>query len=240
MLKDVVENETFARRNQIEEQRRTSKADQVYAALKESILSGKIEPGEAIDKIALCDQLGMSRFPVTTAINRLAYERLVVIEPQHGSFVAKIAIEDVREWLMIRRALESEIAAQVALQRPAGFEAELKRNLRYQLAAVEASDAAGLYKLDVEFHRLIGTSLGMTHALEILDGLHSHLERVRRLILTPPGRLPHTYEQHCKIADALLSGDAETARQAMNAHLLNTVELFEGIARQRPNLFSSD
>jgi len=27
----------------------------------------------------------MSRFPITTAIKRLAYERLVVIEPQHGS-----------------------------------------------------------------------------------------------------------------------------------------------------------
>ncbi len=98
------------------EARRSSKADHVYRDLKESILSGALEPGGAIDKLELCERLGMSRFPVSSAINRLAYERLVTIEPQHGSFVARISVEDVRERLMVRRALESEIAAQAALR----------------------------------------------------------------------------------------------------------------------------
>ena len=143
------------------EARRSSKADHVYRDLKESILSGALEPGGAIDKLALCERLGVSRFPVSSAINRLAYERLVTIEPQHGSFVAKISIDDVRERLLVRRALESEVAAQAALRMPREGVEGLERNLRYQQAAVEARDVAGFYALDVDFHRLLPALLAL-------------------------------------------------------------------------------
>ncbi|RWP96685.1 GntR family transcriptional regulator [Mesorhizobium sp.] len=59
------------------------------------ILTGKLGPSSSIDKAALCEQLGVSRFPVAAAINRLAFERLVVVQPQDGSFVAKIVLKDV-------------------------------------------------------------------------------------------------------------------------------------------------
>jgi GntR family transcriptional regulator, rspAB operon transcriptional repressor len=227
-MSDNQTNATSRRAASDADQRRTSKADQVYSEIKEQILAGALEPGAAIDKIALCDRLGMSRFPVTTAINRLAYERLVVIEPQHGSFVAKIAAEDVREWMMIRRALESEIAGEAARRKPEGLDDDLQRNLRYQQAAVEANDVAGFYTLDVEFHRLIVSTLGFVPASEILEGMRSHLERVR-----------HTLEEHRKIVEALGSGDAAQAREAMRFHLDQTTALFETIVEQRPNLFSS-
>src|SRR5271154_4175215 len=153
------------------ETRRGSKADQVYNDLKEDILSGALEPGGAIDKLALCERLGVSRFPVSSAISRLAYERLVTTEPQHGSFVAKISIDDVRERLLVRRALESEVAAQAAERMPSEGVEGLERNLRYQQAAVEAGDVAGFYALDVDFHRLLPSQLGLDHCAEILDGL---------------------------------------------------------------------
>ncbi|MCC2103866.1 MAG: GntR family transcriptional regulator [Hyphomicrobiales bacterium] len=217
--------------------RRTSKADQVYTEIKEAILSGALAPGGAIDKLALCAKLGVSRFPVTAAINRLAFERLVVIEPQHGSFVAKIAANDVREWMMIRRALEAEIAAEAARGLPADAQREIERNLRYQQAAAEAGDVAGFYVLDVEFHKLIVDGLALRHAREILDGLRSHLERVRRIALSPPGRLPSAHAEHKRIFEAILSGKGADAAVAMRAHLDETTATFERIAVQNPENF---
>ncbi len=163
--------------------RRASKADQVYEELKEQILSGALEPGASIDKVALCERLNVSRFPVTAAINRLAYEKLVTIEPQHGSFVAKISAADVREFMLIRRAIENEIVGQAADHMPKSALEALSRNLRYQQAAAEAGDSSGFYTLDVDFHRLIAQALGFKRASEILDGLRAHLERARRLTL---------------------------------------------------------
>lgn len=220
------------------EARRSSKADHVYRDLKESILSGVLEPGGAIDKLALCERLGVSRFPVSSAISRLAYERLVTIEPQHGSFVAKISIDDVRERLMVRRALESEIAAQAAARMPREGVEAIERNLRYQQAAVDGRDIAGFYALDVEFHRLFPSSLALGHCAEILDGLRAHLERVRRLLLSPAGRMPKTLAEHGAIASAVMRGDADGARAAMHHHLQQTTDLFESFVKERSNLFS--
>lgn len=218
-------------------ERRTSKADQVYGEIKEAILSGSLAPGAAIDKIALCAKLGVSRFPVTAAINRLAFERLVVIEPQHGSFVAKLAASDAREWMVIRRALEADIAGEAARSLPAETKREIERNLRYQQTAAEAGDVAGFYTLDVEFHNLIVDGLGMAHAREILDGLRSHLERMRRLALSPPGRLPTACAEHRRIAEAIGAQDAAAAAQAMRAHLDETTASFERIAVRHPEIF---
>ncbi len=117
-------------------ERAGSKAEQVYEAVKEAILSGELEPGQAIDKLALCERLGVSRFPVSSAIGRLAFERLVRIEPQHGSFVAPISAGGVREHLFVRRALEGEIAAEAAVDLDEEGRADLAANL------AEAEEAA--------------------------------------------------------------------------------------------------
>jgi DNA-binding GntR family transcriptional regulator len=218
---------------------RSFKADQVYAALKEAILSGRLEPGMAIDKLALGERLGMSRFPITTAINRLAFERMVVIEPQHGSFVTRIAAEDVRELMLIRRALEAEIAAAAAAELDDVTLDAIDRNLLRQAEAAEAADSAGFYALDVEFHRSIALGAHLRHAVDILDGIRSQLERIRRLLLTPPGRLPGTLDHHRAIAAALRVRDTGLARAAMHAHLVQTTALFEAFAQERPALFSA-
>src|SRR5580700_2042318 len=91
-----------------------SKADAVYSELKEAILSGALEPGCLIDKAGLCEKLSVSRFPVSAAVSRLAYDRLVDVAPQHGSFVARISLTDVLERFFIRSALDEEIAAEAA------------------------------------------------------------------------------------------------------------------------------
>ena len=139
-------------------ERASSKAEQVYEAVKEAILSGALEPGEPIDKLALCESLGVSRFPVSAALSRLAFERLVLVEPQHGSFVARISAQDVRERLFIRRAIEGEIAAEAARRlKNAGREA-LEENLREAAIAAELGDRPRFYALDVGFHAALTSS----------------------------------------------------------------------------------
>lgn len=217
----------------------SSKADHVYGELKEAILAGSLEPGDPIDKLALCERLGVSRFPVSAAVSRLAFERLVVIEPQHGSFVSRISVEDVRERLFIRRALECEIAAEAARRLPRQGHEALAANIAREREAVEAGDRQKFYELDVEFHQLLTTHLGLPHSGEILDVLRAHLERVRRLLMAPAGRIRVTLADHLAIVAAIEAGDAAGARAAMDRHLAGTTEQFEAFTRERPALFSA-
>ncbi len=215
-----------------------SKADAVYGELKEAILIGVLEPGRLIDKAAICQRFGVSRFPVSAAVSRLAYDRLVDVAPQHGSFVSRISIEDVRDRLFIRSALEGEIAAEAARRMGWPDKNALAANLRESKLAVEADDRAKFYATDVAFHQILTTRLGMARAAEVLDGLRVHLERVRRLLMSPPGRIREVLREHETIVAAVERGDPDSARQAMKRHLSVTGELLEKVARQKPEMFS--
>ncbi len=215
-----------------------SKADAVYGELKEAILSGTLEPGCLIDKAGLCEKLGVSRFPVSAAVSRLSYDRLVDVAPQHGSFVARISLNDVRERLFIRGALEGEIAAEAARRMTPADKNALAANLERGSAAVEADDRAAFYTLDVAFHQIMTARLGMARAHDVLESLRVHLERARRLTMSPPGRMRAALKEHAAIVAAIDAGDPSAAREAMRLHLNTTSALLESLARKQPGLFS--
>jgi DNA-binding GntR family transcriptional regulator len=215
-----------------------SKADAVYGELKEAILSGALKPGSLIDKAKLCEKLGVSRFPVSAAVARLAYERLVDVAPQHGSFVARISLDDARERLFIRSALEGEIAAEAARRMTRADKDALASNLKYEAKAVAAEDRARFYALDVAFHQILTVRMGMARAADVLDSLRVHLERTRRLTMSPPGQMRASLNEHKAIADAIEVGDADGAREAMKQHLTITAARLEAVAESQPELFS--
>ena len=219
-------------------ERANSKAGQVYDAVKEAILSGEMEPGQAIDKLVLCEKLGVSRFPVSAAIGRLAFERLVRVEPQHGSFVTPISVEGVRENLFVRRALEGEIAAEAAVRFDEEARSDLSANLAEAEEAASAGDRTRFYALDVGFHELLTQHLGRRRAEEILDGVRQHLERPRRLLMHPPGRIQQTLAEHQAVFTAIAARRPSAARVAMTAHIATVAETFEALALAKPSLFA--
>jgi DNA-binding GntR family transcriptional regulator len=220
-------------------ERANSKAEQVYLAIKESILTGAFEPGAPIDKLALCDRLGVSRFPVSAAISRLAFEQLVVVEPQHGSFVARISMRDVKERLFIRRALEGEVVAEAARRfGPEDLDA-LRRILDEAIFAAEVGDRGQFYALDVAFHAVFTQKLGLLRSAELLDALRVHLERVRRLLMAPAGRINATIAEHAAIIEGLQSRDPDVARRSMETHMNEFSAICDNFARERPDLFTA-
>ncbi len=216
-----------------------SKADAVYGELKEAILTGALEPGRLIDKAMLCEKLGVSRFPVSAAVSRLAYDRLVNVAPQRGSFVSKISIADVAERLFIRSALEGEIAADAARRMSPSDKEALAANLRESKFAVEANYRALVYATDVAFNQIFTDRLGMARASEILDNLRVHLERVRRLLMSPQGRIREVLREHEAIVAAVERGDPTAACDAMRRHLSITGDLLAAVVRQRPEMFTA-
>ena len=147
-------------------------------------------------------------------------------------------MNDVRERLFIRSALEGEIAAEAASRMTRADKDALAVNLKEQTTAVEADDKTSFYALDVAFHRMLTNRLGMARAADVLDNLRAHLERARRLMMWPPGRMRETLREHAGVTEAVEAGDATAARAAMRRHLGATSALLESVARERPGLFS--
>src|SRR5260370_3974262 len=89
-------------------QGRGGTVQRVQDVVRDAIVRLDLPPGTAIDKAALCARLGVSRFPVSEALGRLAAEGFVEVLPQRGTRVARIDLADCRQAMFIRRALEPE------------------------------------------------------------------------------------------------------------------------------------
>jgi DNA-binding GntR family transcriptional regulator len=216
---------------------RESKVDLAYRALRQAIVSGELPPTTLIDKSEWSARFGVSRLSITGAINRLAFERLVVIEPQRGSYVTKIRLADVKQWMMMRRALEAEVAAMCAREMPDEARGRLVQNLAYQRAALDTSDVQGFHELDNRFHRQMTDALGFARVGETLDGLSIQLDRVRRTLLPEPGRMEETFAEHQAIFRAIVNRRPERASEEMYSHLTEVLRELEAYVALHPAFF---
>jgi len=209
----------------------------VHAALREAIVQLDLKPGEFLDKQAIAARMGVSRFPVGEAMNRLAAEGLVDIVPQSGSRVALIKISDARENMFFRRALEVETVRAIAAGAPSALLDQLRSNLRYQFAAIEAQDLKGFHGFDLAFHAALQDHLGYERVRNATETARLGLDRVRRLLNTRR-RLELTLAEHEAVLAALEARDGEAAGQAMHRHLDAVLEELEAFALDRPELFA--
>ena len=216
---------------------RQSKVDRVYLALKRAIVAGELAPMTLVDKGEWSARFEVSRLSITSAINRLAFEGLVVIEPQRGSYVSKIRLADVKQWMMMRRLLEVEVAALCATELPDRAVDQLSRNLGYQRAALDSGDLAGFHELDTRFHRQMTNGLSLQRVGEALDSLRMHLDRVRRTLLPAPGRMEGTYAEHRAIFEAIVDRRPDRAASSMRTHLGSVLRELEDFVPRHPGFF---
>ena len=209
----------------------------VTNALRHAIVTLALPPGSVIDKSMVCAELGVSRFPVSEALARLQAEGLVEIAPQRGSTVSLVKIADVREYMLIRKALESEALRVLIGAHDADLIAALHANMAAQREAAERDDAEAFHQIDIDFHDIIFRSMRFTKIKGIIDSARANLDRARRLIITPR-RLALTIAEHQAIFDGILAASQDQATKAIRAHIdAVMVELF-AFARERPAVFA--
>src|SRR5687768_2584575 len=84
----------------------TSREDQVYEAIKESILRGDFKPNEVVSQSEIARQLGVSIIPVRSAMSRLLAEGLLSQDPYHSPQVSALTQAELEEVLFIAMHLE--------------------------------------------------------------------------------------------------------------------------------------
>jgi DNA-binding GntR family transcriptional regulator len=199
-------------------QGRGGTVQRVQDVIRDAIVRLDLPPGTTIDKVALCAQLGVSRFPVSEALGRLAAEGFVEVLPQRGTRVARIDLADCRQAMFIRRALEAETVRALAPRADAGLLAALETNLRNQEAALDNGHGGGFHELDLELHALLLDFLGYDRVKNAVEAARGSLDRARLFMCTPERKLS-TFREHQAILAALKRHDAAAAVTAMEHHL---------------------
>ncbi|HEX2555281.1 MAG TPA: GntR family transcriptional regulator [Microvirga sp.] len=208
----------------------------VERALRAAIVGLDFAPGAFIDKARVCERLGVSRFPVSEALGRLAAEGLVEILPQRGTRAARIRLPEIVEAMLIRRALEAMVAETAALRLPREALDELEASLEEQAAAVARGDRPGFYRLDLAFHERLVEGLGLLRVAAVIEASRANVDRVRRL-LSSPRRHAVTLAEHRTLLAAIRARDPLAARRAMQDHLDAVMDELQRFSAAHPEVF---
>ena len=209
----------------------------VQDTVRDAIVRLELPPGTTIDKAALCAQLGVSRFPVSEALGRLAGEGFVDVLPQRGTRVARIDLADCRQAMFIRRALEVEAIRIVAAGADASLLARLDQNMREQQAVLTNENSVRFHQLDLELHEMLMNFLGFGRVKNAVEAARGSLDRARLFMCTPTRKVS-TYREHQAIVAAIKRHDVNAAVRAMADHLDAVMTELIDFAERNPEAVS--
>jgi GntR family transcriptional regulator, rspAB operon transcriptional repressor len=193
--------------------------EQIYSIVRQLILSGRIVPGAVIDEKEIAALLKVSRTPVREAVKKLSDENLVDVVAQSGTRASRIDRRAVEEAFFIRRALETESAAQAALHMTEAHADALSDILLQHARAIERRHYTDAIERDDAFHRAIAEISDLSRLWRVVEVSKAQLDRCRHLMLPRPGEADATLEQHREIIRALMSRNSLRAAKAMADHL---------------------
>jgi DNA-binding GntR family transcriptional regulator len=196
-------------------------SDRAYLTLRSEILDAELRAGTVLAEVEQSQRLGVSRTPLREALSRLAAEGLVSTHSGRGVVVTDVSAENVVELFEVREALEVQ-AARLAARRRDRAEFE---SLRTEFADAEAllADKHRYYDLVARLDDAIDRAAANPFLVNTLDGVRTHVARIRRLSQDDQQRLRDAAREHLQILDAIIDGDESLAASATQLHLRNSL-----------------
>jgi DNA-binding GntR family transcriptional regulator len=195
---------------------------QVTSALRRAIVSGLLQPGEALSETVLAQRFRVSRTPVREALKQLERERLVDIVPRVGTYVRKATGDEVLDALVVKEALEGAAARLLAARADAPELAALAEVTGDLERAAALGDLPRVVEANQRFHELIHRGSGSAklrfHLELLLNEFRVPYQRLVSLTISQPARLRRMLAEHRRIVAAIRARDPEEAEQAMRAH----------------------
>ena len=228
-----------------------SLAAKISSALRRDLSEGVFRPGDRLpSESELTREYSVSRTVVREAIAILRADGLVEARKGAGVFAVEVKpakelpfndlavgrISSVIELLELRTVFEVESAGLAASRRSA-VQVEAIVDAHRQIGDCLA---AGLptRDADFEFHLAIAQATQNRRFPEFLQLIRSGIIPRGELQGAAPGARPkdynlHLQEEHARIVDAIIEGDADGARQYMAAHLRGSLERYKVLLRSR-------
>ena len=191
----------------------------VSEQLREQIYQRKLMPGDWIDEMALCEQIGISRTPLREALKVLHAEGLIEMVPRRGSRVSILDEDGLHELFPVMATLEG-LCACFAVKHLSGKELAVLEDLHAELEQLAAAgDIDRYFEANHRFHRAVQDYAHNRWLSRITSELRNVLLLARHRQLQVPGRLQQSLDEHRMIIDAFRKGDAKAAQETMNNHL---------------------
>jgi GntR family transcriptional repressor for pyruvate dehydrogenase complex len=217
--------------------------EETVERLLEGIKLGIYAPGDRLPaERELTRRLGVSRITLREALRELCTAGYVETKRGRfgGTFVIKqpeplslaTAARDMGDFLedalTFRRVVETgaaEMAARATLSQ------RQREDLSDSLAASRTPGPAGYRQADTRLHLAIADATGSPLLTASVVEARVRLVDLLNAIPMLSANLEHSNVQHARIVNAILAGDPDRARRAMEEHVAGTAALLRGFLR---------
>jgi DNA-binding GntR family transcriptional regulator len=197
--------------------------DQVHDRLLGAIADGTLAPGQRLTQESVAAMLGVSRQPVSHALQVLKRRGFLIEHGKRGLQVVPLDARRIRELYLVREAMDG-LAARLAAERVRTGDAAAA-----EWSPAEAALAAGrklgahaalsqLIDADVAFHSTIHALSGNRAIVETVADQWPHFRRSMGLVLSVSGALFRYWDEHAAILEAILAGDVSAAERHARRH----------------------
>lgn len=197
--------------------------DRAYERLVEAIADGTLAPGQRIRQEELGRALGVSRQPISHALQLLKRQKLVAEHGRRGLIVSEIDPDRVRDLYQVRSALDT-VAARLAAERvarrviAAPQRQAAERALAAGLALPPDAPVLAFIQADVAFHTALYRLSGNRAIEDTVAAQWPHLKRSMGAVLDDRGQRPLVWSEHREILCCILAGDPAGAARAARGH----------------------
>lgn len=195
-------------------------SEQVYGAIRSSLMNGRFSPGERLTIAGLAERMGVSITPIREAIFRLVSERALEMRAATSIHVRRLTPPELREIQVIRHHLEGEGAAQAARRINARSLQDLEE-LQVRFTKAAASDPLEASRLNRAFHFRVAEAAEMPLLFATIEGMWAQMGPLIHLyhLNTPPRVVSSASHPHYAVLAALAAHDADAARSAIQADI---------------------
>lgn len=190
-----------------------------YRALRDSILSFKLQQKTVYNEMSVAQELGLSRTPVREALLRLSSEGLITFLPRKGFIVTSYTQNDIEEVFELRLILESVVIRKIANKISQKKIDTLREYIELQEQAAAENDYHSFMLSDRAFHKTFFELGGNSKLIEIVNNFQDICHMVGICYLKIDGLYQRAIDDHLAILKSLEERDADKAVAAITNHI---------------------
>lgn len=191
----------------------------LVTALQEEIVVGRLPPGARLVEDELTARFAAKRHVVREVFAELERFGLVERRRNRGASVRQLTPEDLRELYEVREILERAALARIALPLERAALAAIEAAQRRHDAAVEAADAAAVFRANFEFHDALFAACGNARLAAVIADFRRKTHIVWSYTIAKPEYFSRARREHREMLKVLRGADRGKLIELCVAHL---------------------
>ncbi len=208
-----------------------TRVEETVNAIREDIVSGALEPGEKLAIDHLRRRYGVGSSTIRESLSLLLPDGYVNAQGQRGFTVSPISLADLQDLSNTRIILETDALRKSIASGDDDWEANIVAAFHRLTKAQEAVNRklegapAEWERRNHQFHNATTAACGSRWIPHMLNILHHHTQRYRRMALTDPTNTRDVQSEHQALLDATLARDADAACDIAAMHIQRTTDI---------------